>query len=62
MLAEGMEPFPMLTAVRHERPWRDWKSKEEPFEDTETDNSKEHTNLKEACTYHSSTPRDPAFV
>ncbi|KAJ7703025.1 acyl transferase/acyl hydrolase/lysophospholipase [Mycena rosella] len=41
-LAEGMEPFPMLTAVRHERPWRDWKSKEEPFADHETSNSLEH--------------------
>ncbi|KAM0751014.1 FabD/lysophospholipase-like protein [Meredithblackwellia eburnea MCA 4105] len=34
-LEQGMEPFPILTAVRHERPWQDWKSKEEAFEDPE---------------------------
>ncbi|KAJ7240641.1 acyl transferase/acyl hydrolase/lysophospholipase [Mycena haematopus] len=42
-LADGMEPWPMLTAVRHERPWHDWKSPEEPFSDQETANSAEHT-------------------
>ncbi|KAJ6459053.1 acyl transferase/acyl hydrolase/lysophospholipase [Mycena sanguinolenta] len=42
-LAEGMEPWPMLTAVRHERPWHDWKSPEEPFSDHDTANSPEHT-------------------
>ncbi|KAI5475572.1 FabD/lysophospholipase-like protein [Pseudohyphozyma bogoriensis] len=47
-LAQGKEPFPILTAVRHERPWRDWKSKEEAFEDTETSNSSEHREQKEA--------------
>ncbi|KAF7339030.1 Lysophospholipase [Mycena venus] len=41
-LADGMEPWPMLTAVRHERPWHDWKSPEEPFNDHETANSLEH--------------------
>ena len=25
------EPLLILTAIRHERPWRDWASKEKPF-------------------------------
>jgi phospholipase A2 len=27
----GKEPMPILTAIRHERPWEDWASKEHPF-------------------------------
>lgn len=30
-LHQGLQPLPILTAVRHERPWRDWKSPEEAF-------------------------------
>lgn len=30
-LHQGSQPLPILTAVRHERPWRDWKSPEEAF-------------------------------
>lgn len=30
-LQQGLQPLPILTAVRHERPWRDWKSPEEAF-------------------------------
>ncbi|EJU02610.1 FabD/lysophospholipase-like protein [Dacryopinax primogenitus] len=41
------EPFPILTAVRHERPWRDWKSKEEPWEDN-NHTSKEHQEAQDA--------------
>lgn len=33
-LEEGAQPLPILTAVRHERPWRDWTSAEEPFGST----------------------------
>lgn len=28
----GRQPMPILTAVRHERPWKDWKSPTEPFD------------------------------
>lgn len=31
-----------LTAVRHERPWRDWKSKEEAFNEVDDHTSAEH--------------------
>jgi phospholipase A2 len=31
-IQEGLEPFPILTAIRHERPWKDWKDPTEPFE------------------------------
>ncbi|KAJ7449436.1 putative cytosolic phospholipase A2 [Mycena galericulata] len=47
-LSEGREPWPMLTAVRHERPWHDWKSPTEPFADYDTANSLEHTSEKDA--------------
>ncbi|KZO96364.1 FabD/lysophospholipase-like protein [Calocera viscosa TUFC12733] len=43
----GEEPFPILTAVRHERPWRDWKSKTEPFGDN-NHTSKEHQEAEDA--------------
>ncbi|KAK0547455.1 hypothetical protein OC845_004087 [Tilletia horrida] len=29
----GLAPIPIFTAVRHERPWKDWKSPEDPFDD-----------------------------
>ncbi|KAJ7615479.1 acyl transferase/acyl hydrolase/lysophospholipase [Roridomyces roridus] len=45
-LDKGMEPWPMLTAVRHERPWHDWKSPTEPFTDDHTANSAEHEDVK----------------
>lgn len=41
-ISVGKQPLPILTAVRHERPWKDWKSKEEPFGD-EDHSSKEHS-------------------
>ncbi|KAK5114850.1 hypothetical protein LTR62_002007 [Meristemomyces frigidus] len=28
----GAEPMPIMTAIRHERPWKDWKDKEHPFD------------------------------
>lgn len=34
-LNEGAHPLPLLTAIRHERPWRDWKSPEEAFADND---------------------------
>ena len=29
----GAEPMPILTAIRHERPWKDWSDKEHPFKE-----------------------------
>jgi phospholipase A2 len=30
-LENGAQPLPILTAIRHERPWKDWVDKESPF-------------------------------
>ncbi|KKA18312.1 Cytosolic phospholipase A2 [Rasamsonia emersonii CBS 393.64] len=32
-LRDGAEPLPILTAIRHERPWKVWVDKEHPFRD-----------------------------
>lgn len=32
-LASGAEPMPILTAIRHERPWKDWVDEAHPFAD-----------------------------
>lgn len=32
-LASGAEPLPILTAIRHERPWKDWVDETHPFAD-----------------------------
>jgi cytosolic phospholipase A2 len=37
-LENGTEPLPILTAIRHERPWKDWHDEEKPFEDDEIKN------------------------
>lgn len=29
----GAEPLPLITAVRHERPWKDWLDSEHPFKE-----------------------------
>ncbi len=34
-LTDGCEPMPILTAIRHERPWKDWADKEHPFDDVD---------------------------
>ncbi|KAH0846462.1 putative cytosolic phospholipase A2 [Fonsecaea pedrosoi] len=46
-LLDGSEPLPIFTAIRHERPWKDWVDKEHPFknEDPET---KEHQEAQDA--------------
>ena len=41
-LDDGREPLPILTAIRHERPWKDWVDKEHPFRNLDN-SSKEHT-------------------
>jgi phospholipase A2 len=30
-LEDGKEPLPIMTAIRHERPWKDWEDKDQPF-------------------------------
>ena len=29
----GAEPLPLITAIRHERPWKDWSDSEHPFKE-----------------------------
>lgn len=44
---DGSEPLPIMTAIRHERPWKDWKDSEHPFD--EADHSEgEHANARDA--------------
>lgn len=46
-LEDGKEPLPILTAIRHERPWKDWIDKESPF--TEADpQAKQHREAQDA--------------
>jgi phospholipase A2 len=46
-LQGGKEPLPILTAVRHERPWKDWVDKSQPFQ--EPDHSTlEHQEVRDA--------------
>lgn len=44
---EGIDPLPIMTAIRHERPWRDWEDKEHPFKDADH-SSGDHTDATEA--------------
>jgi phospholipase A2 len=46
-LADGGQPLPIMTAIRHERPWKDWVDKEHPFKDQDP-SSKEHANTVDA--------------
>lgn len=46
-LQDGQEPMPILTAIRHERPWKDWVDKEHPFKDADA-GAKEHEEAKDA--------------
>jgi cytosolic phospholipase A2 len=34
-LQDAAEPLPILTAVRHERPWKNWVDKEHPFKEAD---------------------------
>ena len=45
-LETGAEPMPILTAIRHERPWKDWEDKEHPFH--ETQEAEKHNDAKDA--------------
>lgn len=46
-LVDGSEPLPILTAIRHERPWKDWVDKEHPFKEADP-GSKEHEDAEDA--------------
>ncbi|RUP47452.1 hypothetical protein BC936DRAFT_145719 [Jimgerdemannia flammicorona] len=40
---DGRQPLPIYTAVRHERPWKDWKDPDYPFTEGSDHTSAEHT-------------------
>ncbi|KAK3939550.1 acyl transferase/acyl hydrolase/lysophospholipase [Diplogelasinospora grovesii] len=46
-LLNGSEPLPILTAIRHERPWKDWADPEHPFSNEDASTS-EHSNARDA--------------
>ncbi|OCT50771.1 putative cytosolic phospholipase A2 [Cladophialophora carrionii] len=46
-LVDGHEPLPILTAIRHERPWKDWVDQEHPFKDADP-GAKEHEEAQDA--------------
>jgi phospholipase A2 len=46
-LQQAQEPLPILTAIRHERPWRDWADKEHPFKEPGHE-EKEHQEANDA--------------
>lgn len=46
-LQDGAEPMPILTAVRHERPWKDWADAEHPFHEA-NHSAKEHAEDQDA--------------
>lgn len=43
----GAEPMPILTAIRHERPWKDWHDAEHPFKEDDP-TKKEHEDAQDA--------------
>lgn len=46
-LTSGAEPLPILTAIRHERPWKDWVDETHPFADANP-KSAEHQQAADA--------------
>jgi phospholipase A2 len=42
----GAEPLPILTAIRHERPWKDWADSEKPFKEPKA--TKDEVKVKDA--------------
>ncbi|RMZ89491.1 hypothetical protein DV736_g3264, partial [Chaetothyriales sp. CBS 134916] len=46
-LESGKEPLPILTAIRHERPWRDWADETHPFKEADP-GGKEHSEATDA--------------
>lgn len=47
LLEHGAEPLPILTAIRHERPWKDWADDAHPFADANP-RSAEHRDAADA--------------
>ncbi|KPI44265.1 Cytosolic phospholipase A2 epsilon [Cyphellophora attinorum] len=46
-LESGQEPLPLLTAIRHERPWKDWANEKRPFKNTDP-HDQEHSKANDA--------------
>jgi phospholipase A2 len=46
-LRQAQEPLPIMTAIRHERPWRDWVDKEHPFKEP-VNEVKDHMEAQDA--------------
>lgn len=46
-LEQGQEPLPLLTAIRHERPWEDWADEKHPFKNADP-SDKEHADAVNA--------------
>lgn len=46
-LLKGEQPMPILTAIRHERPWRQWADEEHPFKEPDH-GTKEHAGALDA--------------
>ncbi|RMD43402.1 hypothetical protein DV735_g1721, partial [Chaetothyriales sp. CBS 134920] len=47
LLEGGKEPLPILTAIRHERPWKDWADDAHPFKEADP-TDKEHQEATDA--------------
>lgn len=43
----GGQPLPIMTAIRHERPWKDWPDKEHPFKEADHGGG-DHAEAKDA--------------
>lgn len=43
----GAQPLPLMTAIRHERPWKDWHDKEAPFHNADP-SSGDHASAENA--------------
>ncbi|ETN46246.1 uncharacterized protein HMPREF1541_00430 [Cyphellophora europaea CBS 101466] len=46
-LEQGQEPLPLLTAIRHERPWKDWADDTHPFKNADP-SDQEHSEAVDA--------------
>ena len=46
-LDDGSQPMPIMTAIRHERPWKDWSDAEHPFKEPDHATG-DHADAKDA--------------
>ena len=51
----GAEPLPIMTAIRHERPWKDWVDKEHPFKEPDH-SAEEHDDVSAWFQWFEMTP------